>query len=216
MTAILATVPQVEPDPPQHIVLHGMSWEFYEKLLEEIGDGATRVTYDRGNLEIISSLPTHETISGLIAAFLRILTLEMNIPMRSGGSTTFRKRKRRKGLEPDECFWIQHEAQVREIDRLDPPPDLAVEIDITWRSIPRQPIYAALGVPELWRYAGGKLTVLLLQSDGKYHEAERGLAFPFLKMADVERFLAMAGTMDETSLIRAWWEWVKTLPKPKS
>jgi Uma2 family endonuclease len=73
----------------------------------------------------------------------------------SYGSTTFRSKQKSKGLEPDECYYFREEARMRGRKRInlkkDPPPELVVEIDITSRSIPREPIYAAMGVAEIWR-----------------------------------------------------------------
>src|SRR5688572_19407238 len=124
-------VPQLLDDQ-QHIVLEGMSWEFYEKLLRDIGERRVFVTYDAGRVEIMSPLTEHEYWSRVILRLIHTLTFELNIEIVSLGSTTFRRKDRAKGLEPDECFYIQHAAKVlgkKRLDlRRDPPPDLAIEI----------------------------------------------------------------------------------------
>src|SRR5215216_7161905 len=154
-------------DLPQHVLLQGISWEVYEALLRELGDQNLRLTYDSGELEIMSPIPEHESWKKLFARMIEIISLEMNIPMWPLGSTTFKQKNLKKGLEPDEGYYVANEAAVRWKKRLDlrrdPPPDLVVEIDITHRAVDREIIYAALGVPEIWRFDGRRLTCLHLR-----------------------------------------------------
>src|SRR5206468_2424868 len=117
---------QPELNEVQHLVLYDVDWDFYESLLKQIGDRPLRVTYADGDLEIISPLPEHDFISRFIARLIQTLSMELRIPVRSQGSTTYRKKRRRKGLEPDECFYIQNEAKLRGKRSFDPtrfPPD---------------------------------------------------------------------------------------------
>jgi len=140
-------------DDVQYLHLEGVSWELYEHLLKVVGDRALRLTYDSGELEIMSPLAEDETAKKIIGRLIETLTEEWDIPLGALGSTTFRRKRRRKGLEPDECFYIVNLRAIAGKKRLslpkDPPPDLAVEVDVTSRSIPRLPIYAALEVPEV-------------------------------------------------------------------
>src|SRR5438046_216253 len=99
--------PQVELRDVQHVVLDGMSWHFYERLLKEIGDRPIRVTFDNGMLEIMAPLSEHEIPKGFISWMIKMLALLIDRPMKSGGSTTFRRREKQKGLEPDECFFFE-------------------------------------------------------------------------------------------------------------
>src|ERR1700712_4249955 len=135
-------------------------------MLEEIGNRPIRVTFFRGRIEIMSPLPEQEEFKKIIARLIEAMSLQRGLPMRGFGSTTFRREREESGLEPDECYYLKNELKVRGMKRVDsivhPPPALAVEVDITHRSIPREPIYAALGVPEVWRYDGTKLSVRLL------------------------------------------------------
>src|SRR5438105_2793299 len=146
----------VDLNEVQHFVLEDASWELYERLLRDIGNRPIRVTYDEGRMEIMSPLPEHERPKKLLGQMIEALTLELNMARASLGSTTFRRREKAKGLEPDECYYFRDEQKMRGKRRLDlrkdPPPELVVEIDIASRSVPRQPIYAALGVPEIWRH----------------------------------------------------------------
>ncbi len=113
----------------------------YEKLLKDIGERPIRVTYDDGRMEIMSPLPEHEDVKTLIARMIEMLTFLLDMPVKSLGSTTFRRKDRAKGLEPDECYYFRNEAKMRGRKRLDmkkdPPPELVVEIDIMHRSVPR-------------------------------------------------------------------------------
>jgi Uma2 family endonuclease len=196
-----------------HLVLDDISWDFYEAMLREVGDRPIRIAYDRGSLEI--TLPTleHEHPKKIIGGMIGMVSLERGIPIASLGSTTFRIKSKRVGLDPDECYYIQHEREIRGKKRIDlkrdPPPDLAVEVDITSRSIEREPIYAALGVPELWRFDGVRLRCLRLDSEGQYHATAKSLAFPFLRISDLDPFLKMIGTTDDTSVMRAFRDWVR-------
>jgi Uma2 family endonuclease len=172
-----------------------------------------RLTYDRGTLELVTLSHEHENQSYLLARLVDALTEELNLPVKGGRSTTFRRRKKRRGLEPDNCWWIVSEPLVRgkiKIDlRRDPPPDLALEIDITHSSLNRMAIYAALQVPEVWRWDGQTLVCYLLGSDGQYTVGTVSKAIPGLTVADLAPFLALQGTMDENAIIRQFRAWVR-------
>lgn len=196
----------------QHFVLEDASWELYEKLLRDIGDRPIRVTYDGGRMEIMSPLPEHEGPKKLIGRLIEMLTFELNQPVKCLGSTTFRRKDKAKGLESDECYYFKNEARMRGRKRLDmkkdPPPELVVEIDVTSRSVPREPIYAALGVPEIWRYDGLRLRCLHLRS-GEYHVRKMSLAFPFLEPAQLQPFIDLLPERDETTILRGFVGWVR-------
>jgi len=201
----------------QHIVLDDVSWEFYEHLLREVGDEHVRVSYDKGRLELMSPLPKHERWGEWIGRLVELVCLERSIRVESLGSTTFRSQAKQRGVEPDKCFYIQHADYAAGIeDAFDPavnvPPDLALEIDITNRSIDREPIYAALGVPELWRFDGKQLHILHLSSKRKYLRRKRSLAFPFLTMDRFEEFVLRIKDRDQIRVLREFRQWVNALP----
>ena len=216
MSRTLSRPPQppaaVSLDGVQHFVLEGASWDFYERLLREIGDRPIRVTYDQGRLEIMSPLPEHEDAKTVIGRMIEMLTFELDMPVKSLGSTTFRRKDKAKGLEPDECYYFRDEAKMRGRKRLDmrkdPPPELVVEVDITARSIAREPIYAALGVPEIWRYDGRQLQCLHLNGQ-KYQVRSKSLAFPFLAPAQLQRFLDLLPEQGETAVLKGFVAWVQ-------
>ncbi len=140
--------------------------------------------------------------------------LECDIPVRSGGNMTFQRDDLEKGFEPDECWWIAHEARVRgqrEFDfQIDPPPDLAIEIEMSRSLVNRISIYAAMGVPEIWRYNGKTLRFCQLQADGKYTDSSHSSSFPFLRPNDLGPHLAVDDHRDETTRDRQYMQWLRT------
>jgi Uma2 family endonuclease len=201
----------------QHLVMDEVSWSFYEHVLGEVGDRPIRVTYCDGTIEIMSPLPEHEIVKKAIGWLLETLAVELNIPMLAFGSTTFRRKNKRVGLEPDECYYLHNADKVRGMKRFNPavhpPPDLAIEIDVTSRSIARQPIYARLGVPEVWRFRRGKIQVLKLTREGKYRVVQASAAFPVLPMARFTEFVMRMFDEEQTSVVREFQAWVRELAK---
>jgi Uma2 family endonuclease len=190
----------------QRLVLAGVPWRTYERLLRVFDDRHLRITYDRGALEIMTLSPEQERFKHLVGLLIGALVEELGWNMAGFGSMIVKRRRRKRGLEPDECYWIQSEPLVRCKDRIDlrrdPSPDLVIEIDVTQSSLDRLSINAALGVPEVWRFDGQNLQVHLLGPDGRYTEGAPSRAFPFLPMADLARFLGMRSVQSETELVR--------------
>jgi Uma2 family endonuclease len=215
-TTVSTTIPMPSA-PAQHAVLHGIRYETYERLLDDLADRQVRLTYDRGALEIMSPSHQHERIKFWTRRLIDAMAEELGIETIGGGSTTWRQRDREKGLEPDECYWVQNEARVRgrlDIDlRVDPPPDLAVEVDVHARSLDRMAIYGALGVPEVWRCSDGRITVHLRQDDGSYRVSDASACFPSLPMAELTNWLGRAccWTEGQNRFIREFRQWVRSL-----
>jgi Uma2 family endonuclease len=155
----------------------------------------------------------HENYGALLGRFVVMLAFELNIPIHSGGSTTFRKEARKRGLEADDCYWIQNELRMRgkkKFDiRRDPPPDLALEIDITRSFLDRMAIYASLRIPEVWRFDGKMIKVFHLVAGRRYKVRAGSLAFPFLPMGELLRFLRESDSADETTLLHSFVAWVR-------
>jgi Uma2 family endonuclease len=206
-----ATLPAETPG--HRLRLSGVDWRTYVTMSDLFMDRPVRFTYDRGELEIMTLSPEHERSHHLLSRMLDTLTEEMDIDIAGFGSMTFRREDLERGLEPDDCYWVQHEARVRGRDELDfnvdPPPDLVLEIEVTRNFIARLPICAALRVPEVWRYDGQTIHVLLLNETGEYIRSERSAAFPFLPAAQLVQFLAMNATLSETKVIQAFRAWVR-------
>ena len=163
----------------------------------------------------MAPLDVHEYWKSRFGQLIELMCLERDIKIIPGGSTTFKLKDKEKGLEPDECYYVQNADAVRfkhGLDlTIDPPPDLALEIDITSRSIRRQPIYAALGIPELWRFDGKRLSALRLAPSGQYSTSEKSDVFPFLSIAELNRFLMRFEKEEHNTVVRAFRDWVITL-----
>ncbi|WP_448561388.1 Uma2 family endonuclease [Trichothermofontia sp.] len=203
----------VSNPPQQCMVLRGLSWATYQALIRDLeSEPGKRLTYDRGTLEIMVPLPPHEAYKSLMGRLVEVTTEETNVEIRSLGSTTWSREDLLKGLESDECYYIEHEAAVRGKDwidlTIDPPPDLAIEVDNTHSSLNRLAIYAALGIPEVWRFDGETLTLYRLQ-DGDYQAQTASTALPPLHRDDILRFLQMSQTMGETSWVKAFRQWLR-------
>lgn len=199
---------------PNRVLLRNISWQTYQDLLKDLEEQpGIRLTYDRGLLEIMAPSPPHENYKKVLGRFVETLTEELNIEIKSLGSLTCKREDLARGLEPDQCYYIQNEAVVRTLDEIDfnqdPPPDLVIEIDISSSSINRLSLYAALGVPEIWRYDARAITIYRLEGE-RYQVCDRSPSFPEITPAEVMRFLELRKTMGETSLIRSFREWVRS------
>jgi Uma2 family endonuclease len=198
----------------QRLILDNVSWDEYTRLLRSFEGRHLRLTYDRGRLEIMTLSYEHENHGEFLGRMIVKLTEELNLPIRGGGSTTFRKRKKKKGLESDNCYWIAHEAAVRNLKvinlRKDPPPDLALEVDITRSSMNRMRIYAGLNIPEVWRWDKNGLEFMTLSASGNYDGVAFSPTFPLpISPADLLPFIAMRGQMDDNAVIRQFRAWIR-------
>ena len=204
-------------EAPQHFVMSGVSWEYYEHTLEQIGDRPIRVAFLDGVIELMSPLPEHDTEKKAIGDLIAMLTFERGIPRKSFGSTTFRIKKKSAGAEADESFYFYDIESVKGMKRFDPAihraPDLWIEVDLLSPSVPREPIYARLGVPEIWRYHEEQLSVRLLSSGGTYEDSPTSKLFPFLDMNGFASFVPKMIAGDETRVLHEFQEWVRRLPR---
>jgi Uma2 family endonuclease len=197
----------------QRTVLHNISWQTFEALLKETGeDRGSRFAYDCGTLEIMTPLYEHENPKIQFDRFIVALAEELEIEVKSAGSTTLKRKIVNRGIEPDNCYYIQNEPAVRgrqELDlESDPPPDLAIEIDITSSSVDKLGIYSALGVPELWRYNGRVLKFYQLVGE-EYVECEFSIAFPLVSVMDMSRFIEQSKSSGEIALLKSFRAWVR-------
>jgi len=177
--------------PPIELIhLSGISWRTYETLLNELSERRLRLTYNRGNLEIMAPSPEHELGKEVLGRFVETLAEELEVKIHPLGSTTFR-RPELSGAEPDKCFYIRNIEVVRGKRRLDltedPAPDLVVEIDVTSSSQSRLQVYADLGVTEVWIYNGDSLAVQQLEN-GIYMASQERQFFPNLPITEIAGF----------------------------
>lgn len=197
----------------QRTVLYNVSWETFEALLRDTGeDRGSRFAYDCGTLEIMTPLFEHENPKIQFYRLIFSLAEELDIEIRSAGSTTLKRKLFAKGIEPDTCYYIQNEAAIRGRETLnleiDPPPDLAVEIDITSSSVNKFNIYASLGVAELWRYDGEVVKFYQLL-ENQYIEIKFSLAFSLFSVGDINRFIQQSKIMGEIALLKSFRSWVR-------
>jgi Uma2 family endonuclease len=197
----------------RRFVIYNLGWQGYQTLLKLFGDDGPRMNYDRGNVELMSPHIIHERIKKLMGRMVEAVTEELDIPCVAAGSTTFNSEILDRGLEADDCFFLANAGRIRGMESvdmtIDPPPDLAIEIEITTSLIDKLGIYAALGVPEIWKHDGEVLTVLLLQPDGTYAPSETSASFPFLPMGEIARFLREYEPINDTRWGRAFRAWVR-------
>lgn len=206
--------PLQAPATQQCLRLSGIDWKTYSRLLHAFAERpGVRLTYDRGELEIMAPLLMHDDDGRSLGRMVVVLTEELGLPIKCAGSTTLRRRLRQRGIEADECYWIANAPRMagrRRLDlRRDPPPDLAVEVDVTHSSLDRMSIYAVLGVPEVWRLEGDALTFHVLGA-GAYQESATSQSFPLVTPADLLGFLQqLRQAGNENPLLQQFREWIR-------
>ncbi|HEY2586494.1 MAG TPA: Uma2 family endonuclease [Tepidisphaeraceae bacterium] len=204
-------------NPESRVVLENVSWAFYERMLTEIGNGPTRLTFDNGRLEIMSPSRLHERVKNILGRIVEAYGEAMDIVVEAGGSMTFRREDLQKGLEPDECYYVAHAADILQKDEIDlsvdPPPDLVIEVDISRPLVERQPIYAAMGVPEVWTCVGAQVVPLHLVG-GEYQSARQSLAFANLPMGVVNQIVLLAVTESQSAAMKSFRNWLQSHRKP--
>jgi Uma2 family endonuclease len=201
-------------EPGQLLVLYDVSWDGYEQIGEALQDRpAIRLTYDQGTLEIMTTSARHERHKCVIGRLIDVMTEEMAVSIGAYGQTTYKRKELERGLEGDQSYYTAHLWFIRHKDSFDlnkdPPPDLAVEIEVSRTVVSRMPIYARLRVPELWRYNGSTIRVYLLDAKGDYKETDRSPTFPGIPIGELARFVRMADTKDDTTIARQFRAWVR-------
>jgi Uma2 family endonuclease len=200
--------------PPGAVAtLNHVSWAEYEALLEALDEQPRyRLSYDDGRLEIMTTSAEHEMPVGLIPHLILVMAEEMGLNFLSLRSTTLRKQQKAKGSDPDDCYYFKDFKRVagkKRIDlTVDPPPDLAIEIDVTSRSLSKLPIYAAIGVPEFWRYYRDRVQFYRL-ADDTYQEVSHSGLFPFLTPEVLLAFLRKGTLEGALPMVKEFRVWVK-------
>lgn len=197
------------------LTLHNVSWREYEALLENVSDASgLRISYDGGTLHVMTLSSEHESYTRLIEALVRLLSTKLRIRVLSFGSSTIKKRAEDKGSEPDGCFYVQSAAVIGHKLHIDfgkdPPPDIVVEVDIHHESLFKFPVYAALGIPEVWRFDGKALLMYNL-TQGEYVAAESSRALPMLTSSTLTQFLALGQRQDQYDIVLAFEAWLDKL-----
>lgn len=202
---------QINVPPGQQLQLQPVSWSEFENILTELGDRrSARLAYHHQTLEIMTPLPEHEDDKEMLGDLVKALLEAKEIEFRTLGSTTFKNPAMTQAIEPDQCFYIQNEAKIRGKKRLDlttdPPPDLAIEIDITSRT--HLDIYAALGVPEIWRKSGDNLQINIL-CNGEYVAVAESPTFPGLPVQQLLEYVAQSKVLGRNKVLKSFRQWLK-------
>jgi Uma2 family endonuclease len=201
--------------PPGATLTIPGSWDDYEDLLNDRGDRpALRVSYNEGKLEVMTPLPEHEAYKEVLADLARAFADENGLLLEKRGSTTWKRRSMQKGVEPDTCFYVANASRIagkRTIDlESDPPPDIVVEIDITNESLGKFSIYAALGVPEIWRYDATRVQMYRLAS-GSYLGVDASSFLTGLTSALLTEFLDVSKAETQTRTLQMFRERLRAL-----
>jgi len=211
------SVALTQPENDPTFVLENVSWDFYERTVQEMEDSGrhVRITYEDGRMELMSPSDLHEEIKSLIGRLIELYAMERDVSITPLGSVTIKRRDLHKGLEPDECYYVSTPRPPRgEFDlKRFPPPDLAVEVEISRGLMPKQPIYAALGVPEVWRFDGKRVNVLRRTAQGNYEAVEASAVFPKLPMKEFNRFIELALDDENHPTAKAFRDWLRANPQ---
>ncbi|NEQ95872.1 MAG: Uma2 family endonuclease [Cyanothece sp. SIO2G6] len=226
MVSIAPIISQPVPQPvgEKRMLFRGLNWQRYQTLRQALSrdraasrmaNGNIRFTYLCGTLEVTMPLEIHEFSARLIELFIRLLVVELGMKLKTMGSTTLDREMLDRSAEPDNAYYIQNQPLVagRDVDLdHDPPPDLVVEVDITHTDINKFQLYAAMGVPEFWRYNGAVWRIYALQN-GEYQERSVSPTFPLVPKTKLYEFLATA-RQDEVDAELALREWLRSLSTP--
>jgi Uma2 family endonuclease len=196
----------ISPSLERRVVLENVSWSTFQALMADLGPHRGRIAYDRGTLEIMSPSKKHERLKSLLGRFIEVFTEERDLEVQATGSVTLQREDLARGVEADESYYILNERLVRDREDLDlvedPPPDLAVEVEVSRSFVNRRGICAALGVPEVWRYDGKSLQVHRLREDGRYRRAKRSSALRGFPIEEAARLLREWTSRSDTRIVR--------------
>ena len=220
MMATLATppAPAASPQPEvqetlvRRLTLTGVPWRLYDELLTVVGDGLPRLTYDRGTLELEVPSQAHEQLKWIAGRCVEAWADSRDLDYAALGSTTWRREADLAGLEADESYYFQNFPLIRgrEIDlAVDPPPDLAIEIDLTPPGVEKESVYARLGVPEIWRWRAGRLAVLVRRGEGDYQEHGASIALTDFPLDRLATALGSYIEVEQVEAVRRFRRWCR-------
>lgn len=197
----------------QRVILRNISWQTFKAMLTETGeDRVSRMTYDRGTLEIMTPLMPHERANRQIERLIWILVEELGLNLLSVGSMTCKREDLERGAEPDSSYYIQNEPLVREKDEInlaeDPPPDLVLEVEYSQSAINKLRLYASMRIPEFWRYDGRILRIYRLDKK-EYHLCENSPTFAPIVVSEIPRFIKKTKEIGEVAMVRSFRNWVR-------
>jgi len=218
-TVVLAPPASTLATTEQRIVVRSVSWDSYITISNSLDNQpGLRLTYDRGSLEFMTHSAAHEIAKRWLMRLIETMAEESQRVIVPGGNMTFRREDIERGLEPDDCLWIENAPAMLGQRTWDPTqhpvPDLALEIEITRSALDRMSIYAALGVSEVWRYNGTVLVIEVLQSDQTYQTVPASPTFPTVSASEIVKFIEPFTTFDYLSAVRAFRDWFRQNAQP--
>lgn len=207
----MATVQLTKSTEPRFVV-HDVSWEEYLTFLDWMAERHVRIAFDGESLELMTTSFEHERWASLTGRLVERLSESLDLDICSGGTVTLKSELVKRGLEADRCYWLANEPYVRHKRKLDlavdPPPDLAIEVEVSRSILDRLAIYADLGIPEIWRFRDDQLQVLLLGPDGRYHPSESSQSLPMVSIPEMNRWIVRGLEVGERQLIREFVAWI--------
>jgi Uma2 family endonuclease len=218
--AIAAPTPATDAEGDQCVVLADIGWEGYSKLLKIRGERSIpRMIYLGGSVLLMSPSIPHERLAELLGAFVLVVAEELDIPLHMAGSTTFRRRAKRGGVEGDKTFYFTNLDRIRgkkKISlRVDPPPDLAIEVVVTRDADDAIEVYRRLGVPEVWICEVRRFTILRLEANGQYEESQCSRAFPVLTAGEIHAWVSRQNDESDTAWTKDLRRWVREVLVPR-
>lgn len=197
----------------QRMILRGIRWHTYRQLAADLGEAPVRLAYDRGTLEVMTPSFEHERINRLLADIVQAIAFGKDLPIEHAGSTDFNREDGDRGFQPDSCFYLGiHVSAIQGKQRLDvsidPPPDLVLEVDITNRSLDKLPLYAAIGVSEVWRFDGGDIVLYRLE-DGAYEVSDVSAVFEDITVEDLLHFIQLSYEISRKELFFRVMRWAE-------
>ncbi|MCE2905541.1 MAG: Uma2 family endonuclease [Anabaena sp. CoA2_C59] len=195
------------------VLLENITWQTFKTMLAEMGsERANKISYRQGNIEVMTPLKPHESSNRLIEVFVGVLCEELGLEVNRVGSLTLTRDDLEYGAEPDSSYYIQNELLVREKENIDlafdPPPDLVLEVEYSRPKIDKFKLYAAMGIPEFWRYNGTTLRVYIL-ANGQYSETQTSPTFAAIPIKEIPRFIEESKKIGQIAVTRAFRTWVK-------
>lgn len=206
--------PDQEADRGQRLLLRDIDWQTYRTISTALTGRHLRFSYDRRSFEFMTISTERARFARLLGRLVAVLTEELDLPIASCGDMTCEREDLERAVEADECYYIENEPAIRgkkQIDlNRDPPPDLAIEVDISRSSAHRVGIHATLGISEVWRFDGKCLEFLGRNASGGYDAIERSLLFPIMTSNDLLRFVRRRGKIDDNAIVRSFRTWVRS------
>ncbi|WP_016950758.1 Uma2 family endonuclease [Anabaena sp. PCC 7108] len=194
-------------------LLENITWQTFKTMLAEMGSNRTnRITYDHGIIEIMTPQKPHENSNRLIEVFVGVLCEELGLEVNRVGSLTLTRDDLEYGAEPDSSYYIQNELLVREKENIDlafdPPPDLVLEVEYSRPKIDKLKLYAAMGIPEFWRFNGTTLRIYTL-TNKQYSETQISPTFAPISIKEIPRFIEESKKIGQIAATRVFRSWVR-------